>query len=892
MKHAERILHIPNRIGPDIKFGVERCPAYPVQDDFVLLNARVWPEAGGYDVFVEWTVNDKEMEPVKGVHVNDYADKMHYYRFELGRFKEGDLIKYRIKVKNEDDTLSSREFSFKVYNIYQAERLDSVEPVIGGLKLQFSVSGNGTFSPLYLSFDSGNLKISITEVRDLNDCSSEAVFSQQDDRTYIYQDKVSGRKAVIDRELSKFYIKDEIDAIILESYDDLLGFFSFIGGSDGQIHSLKLNFKVNNNDYCGFGEKFDSLNQKGLKPKAYVFNKPGSQEEKTYMPIPFFFTEKGYGMFVDTSYQVDFELATKRNDLLEITARTNIYKPCLDLYIFFGQPKGIIQKFLGITGVPKMPPKWVFGPWISSNGWNTQKETLMQIDLMNKHKIPATVVVIEAWSDENTFYLFNDSVYKTVEGGEALKYEDLEYSDDCKWPDLKGMVDYMHENNLRLVLWQIPVIKHKSNPTIVQHMSDRRYVIDNKLCVTYSDGTPYEINYDWFTGSMLPDFTNPETRKWWMKKRRYLTEDLGVDGFKTDGGEFIFDDDVVFYNGEDGAQMRNKYPQYYISTYHEFMKDEMITFSRAGSTGSQNYPIYWTGDQCSTFEEFRSVIRAILSINISGNPFCGFDLGGFIHEIPTPELFIREAQFAVFSPVMQFHSETRPGENNDRSPWNMVDRTGDKRVLDIYRKLATVRMNSIPYIYNEARHVSQNCEPLLRPLFIDNPEDSNVFNIEFEYMFGRSLLVAPVTEEGVWQRNVYLPKGEWVDFWNGNIYEGNRYIRYICDLDSIPVFIKKGSIIPLNLNSNFEIGGYIDNSLDTYENLCFITTGKFENEFEYCDDIGNRVIFCNSEGKLEVNISGSVDRIYLMSNQELDGCINQYTKITNTKCYNIYEVQI
>lgn len=116
----------------------------------------------------------------------------------------------------------------------------------------------------------------------------------------------------------------------------------------------------------------------------------------------------------------------------------------------------------------------------------------------------------------------------------------------------------------------------------------------------------------------------------------------------------------------------------------------------------------------------------------------------------------------------------------------MVDRTGDKRVLDIYRKLATVRMNSIPYIYNEARHVSQNCEPLMRPLFIDNPEDSNVFNIEFEYMFGRSLLVAPVTEEGVWQRNVYLPKGEWIDFWNGNIYEGNRYIRYICDLDSIP----------------------------------------------------------------------------------------------------------
>ncbi len=886
MQRAESIHHIPNKVGPDVKLGQERAPSYPVQGDFVLVNAIIKPESGGYETYVEWTVNGQAMQPVKGMYINDYADNIRYYRFELGMFNEGDLVKYRIKADNEDDTVSSREFSFKVYNKYMAEGLDSVEPVSGGLKLQFSGKGNCTFPLLYLCFENGNLKITITSSCDFENNSSAVVSSRQGDKTYVCQDKVSGKKAVIDCNASKIYIKDENDNTLLESYGGPVGFLSFIGSSDGQIHSLELNFKVSSNDYFGFGEKFDSLNQKGLKPKTYVFNQPCNQNEKTYIPIPFFFTEKSYGMFVDTSYQVDFELAADRHDLLKISSRTNPDKPCLDLYVFFGQPKGILQKFLGVTGAPKLPQKWVFGPWISSNGWNTQKETMRQIALMNKHEIPSTVVVLEAWSDEHTFYLFNDSVYETVDGGEALRYKDLRFSDDGRWPDPKGMADYMHENNLKLVLWQIPVIKHKSNPTLVQHMSDRRYAIDEKLCITYSDGTPYVINYDWFSGSMMPDFTNPATRKWWAQKRKYLVEDIGVDGFKTDGGEFIFDDDVVFYNGEDGAQVRNKYPEYYISTYHEYMK-EVVTFSRAGSTRSQRYPIYWSGDQGSTFREFRSLIRASLSINISGNPFCGLDLAGFSGEIPTPELFIRGAQFAAFSPVMQFHSES----SNDRSPWNMAERTGEKRILDIYRKLARVRMNCIPYIYNEARNVSQNSEPFMRPLFIDNPEDSNAYGSEFEYMFGRSLLVAPITEEGIWQRDIYLPKGEWIDFWNGNVYEGNSSMRYTCSLDIIPVFMKRGSIIPLNLNNDFEIGGRINNDLNTYENLCFIMTGRLESGFEFCDDIGNRVLFIDNKGRLEINMPGTTGRIYLLSDKELDGYTRQSTKIINGTCYCIYEIK-
>ncbi|MBC8059545.1 MAG: glycoside hydrolase family 31 protein [Clostridiaceae bacterium] len=385
------------------------------------------------------------------------------------------------------------------------------------------------------------------------------------------------------------------------------------------------------------------------------------------------------------------------------------------------------------------------------------------------------------------------------------------------------------------------------------------------------DGSPYRITDNWFCNSLLPDFSNPEAKSWWIKKRGYLVEDLGVDGFKTDGSEFIYLDDLRFFNGKSGDEMRNKYPIEFISAFHEFIGRDKITFSRAGFTGAQKYPLYWAGDQASTFSELRSVLNAGLSVNLSGNPFWGFDIAGFWGTMPGYELYARSTELAAFCPVMQYHSAPPDdSKNNDRTPWNVSEWNNDIRILETYRKYANIRMNILPYIYQEAQFITKNCEPLMRHLIVDYPSDERVYDIDDEYLFGRSLLIAPVINEGSRIRSIYLPEGEWVDFWDGTIYQGKRDIEYSCDIDKIPVFIKNNSVIPMNLNEKFEIGGHIGNEINKYQKLCFVVTGQIQGEYEYSDDLGNSIILYNDLNGINVKISGSIEQIHIIMTQDFN----------------------
>ncbi|GAF91306.1 unnamed protein product, partial [marine sediment metagenome] len=273
------------------------------------------------------------------------------------------------------------------------------------------------------------------------------------------------------------------------------------------------------------------------------------------------------------------------------------------------------------------------------------------------------------------------------------------------------------------------------------------------------------------------DFTNPEACNWWFGKRRYLLEDLGFDGFKTDGGEVIFGDGIKFYNGSTGMEMHNSFPNLYVKSYHDFVKKHKgrgLTFSRSGYAGAQNSPIHWAGDERSTWDAFKVSLNAGLSAGISGIPFWSWDLAGFHGDIPTAELYIRSAQMAALCPVMQYHAETKGEFNQDRTPWNIADRTCEPRVMKIYKKYADLRMNILPYIYNEAAFCSQTGIPLMRAMFIEYPDDSNCRHICDQYMLGGSLLVAPVTDQGSRKRELYLPKGNWRNLFDGKVKEGGK----------------------------------------------------------------------------------------------------------------------
>jgi alpha-glucosidase (family GH31 glycosyl hydrolase) len=317
--------------------------------------------------------------------------------------------------------------------------------------------------------------------------------------------------------------------------------------------------------------------------------------------------------------------------------------------------------------------------------------------------------------------------------------------------------------------------------------------------------------------------------------------------------------------------MRNRYPLVYISSYYDFtqryVEDGGVTFSRAGYTGIQKTPLVWAGDERSTFEAFRASIRAGLSSGMSGIPFWGWDLAGFHGDIPSAELFIRAAQMAAFCPVMQYHAETKGQFNQDRTPWNIAQRTGERSAIDIYRKYADIRMNLLPYIYHQAMITARTGIPLMRSMFLERPEEKCCILMDDQYFFGENLLVAPITREGQSSRYVYLPSGSWLDFFNFKRYEGGRSLKMSVSMDEIPVFIRENSVIPLNLDAALEIGSHVGIDLKQYDHLCFIlfATGVLEDTF--LDDAGNRITFkaaCH-DGFMDIHVESELEKdIYLI----------------------------
>ena len=626
----------------------------------------------------------------------------------------------------------------------------------------------------------------------------------------------------------------------------------------GGVHNIRLSLELPGSSVYGLGEKFDAVNQAGKKPLNYVVEQFSNQQDKTYLPIPFLFTDFGVSFLQRTTYPSSFDFTNQSEDgwigfnLFSVCPRSG------DLYeatIHTGTPAELLRAYTGETGKAVLPPKWAFGPWMSSNGWNTQKEALEQIQSMNETAIPATVMVLEAWSDEETFYIWNDARYTPRKDGGAVHYRDFSFPEGGKWPDPKAFCETLQDNGVKLILWQIPVIKYEASPHGVQLDLDWEYAQENGLCLKNADGASYRITEMWFGNSLIPDFTNPKTRQWWLNCRRYLVEELGVAGFKTDGGEFLFDPDAYFADGRRVAEAHNDFPNLYEETYHELLRGSGgVTFSRAGYTGAQRYPIHWAGDQVSNFSELKAQLTAGLSLGLSGVPFWGFDIGGFAGNFPTTELYLRSAAFGAFAPVMQFHSEPRGGQyymvqrnhwNNDRSPWNMAAANQDDTIVPVYRLFANLRMNLLPYIWREAQHCSETSRPMMAHLIYDYSGDIAVRNIEDEYLFGRDLLVAPVITEGTPGREVYLPDGVWYDLWTGKKHGGKHRIYYPCPIDRIPVFVREGAAIPVNMNRSLCMGsqsrdGAVSNNLERYENLCFLLFGA-GGECRFRDELGNDV---------------------------------------------------
>lgn len=551
----------------------------------------------------------------------------------------------------------------------------------------------------------------------------------------------------------------------------------------------------------GLGEKFDSVNQKGKTVETQVIEKFCNQGNISYCVTPFFITDSGLGIYIKTGKKTVISLQDEI--ICEIPKEAEVT-------VFTGSIGEIIQDYVGLFQKPKLPPRYAFGIWVSANHWNCEADVDRLLAELEEYRFPASVIVLEAWSDEATFYIWNGAEYKPEKSKEGFSYEDFDFRNSPYWKDPKGMIKKLHEKGKKLVLWQIPVFKGmEPDRTSEQLDLDKEYAIEHGLAVLNKDGTLYEIpEGNWFEGSYIPDFTNEKTREFWFRKRQYLT-DIGVDGFKTDGGEFIYSKDVLFSDGTDGEEGKNQYCQDYINAYSHFITEDQVLFSRAGYAGASGTPILWAGDHQSTNDELKNVLRAALSSAMSGILFWSFDIGGFAGSLPSLDLYRRSTQMAVFTPVMQWHSEPDGGQfrelmpgaegNNERSPWNIAMAYNKPEFIEEMRYWHMLREALLPYIYESAQTAVRESRPMMRPLVFDYQADRAVTDIEDEYLFGDSLLVAPFMEEDQTSRKVYLPEGKWHDLFTGRCYEGKKW--HESDRKSrLPVYIKADATIPVDHN--------------------------------------------------------------------------------------------
>ncbi|MHB1393047.1 MAG: glycoside hydrolase family 31 protein [Clostridia bacterium] len=845
---ALKIIHAPlGTSDPYYSAQHERVPRLPCEGEPVTINAEVLPFYGDYSVWLEYSINGESINKVN-MNRTTMDNKAEYYSTEIGSYQCGDDISYRINVIADEKHMHSESFSYRTARWFEGR------DILGAKALEDNII-------IYFKADEQSGIVPVLTIKAVDNAFIlEFVFDKGSEKT----------KGICfgTFHLGGLDIKIEADGIqlndsqlkktVAETKDNIISFL--YNGEDIIMARLNLSARPEEK-FFGMGERYSAMEYRGLKLDNYVFNQYRDQGIKTYMPCPFYISSAGYGVYLDTkAYSVfDFCCSDPGKTSVEGYCSNGSYS----VQLFIGSPKDILASYMRRTGLPELPPIWAFGPWMSSNNWDSQKEVLYQLEMTKKHLIPATVLVIEQWSDEATFYIFNDAKYQLKDGLERFCEKEFEFAQWGRWYDPRAMVDELHDEGIKVLLWQMPFEKYMGGIAHPQRDEDERSMVEKEYYVKNKDGTPYRIPYGWFAGSLVPDFTSIDARRWWLDKRRYLLEDIGVDGFKTDGGECILGDELIFSDGSTGRTMHNRYVLDYIGAYYDYVKEfkeEGITFSRAGYSGAQRMPIHWAGDERSTWEAFRASIRAGLSAGLSGIIFWGWDLGGFHGDTPTAELYIRSAQMAAFCPVMQYHAETKGEFNRDRTPWNIADRTGDMRALTIYRDYSILRMNILPYIYSEAVKCAQTYEPLMRAMFYDFPDDNECKDINMQYMFGRSMLVAPVVEEGKTLKRVYLPEGRWYGLFDNKLYDKAGYCNIETPIGKTPVFVKENSIIPLNLDSSLQLFGDVGNEVRSFRNLCFDI--RLKDEITEGFDFGGA-------GKVEIGVKrlGNIITARVLSSQ-------------------------
>ena len=527
--------------------------------------------------------------------------------------------------------------------------------------------------------------------------------------------------------------------------------FNFIKRGSDNSRSINPVLMLSPNERIyGCGESFTSLNKVGQKVQISVVDPQGPETDGMYKPVPFYFSNRGYGIFMHTSAPTTADFGASYIG----AQRLFMGDETMDFFIFFGEPKDVLNAYTDVTGKSPMLPLWTFGTWMSRITYFSQEEGLDIARKLRANKIPSDVIHFDT-------------------GWFGVDWQcDYEFAKD-RFKDPVAMLKSMKKDGFHTCLWQLPYFTPKNRYF--------RELVDGGMAVHNGNGT---LSYE----DAVLDLSNPKTVAWYQGKIANLIKQ-GVSAIKCDFGEAA-PYDGIYASGITGFYEHNLYPLRYNKALWQAVRDntpdhEGVIWARSAWAGSQRYPLHWGGDAATN--EIGSVgmlgdLRGGLSFGLSGFSFWSHDMGGFVTKSPD-DLYRRWLPFGFLS------SHTRAHGAPPTEPW-LISESFTKA----FRQSAEMKYKLMPYVYAQAKDCSERGLPMVRALLVEFPDDPGAWFVEDEYMFGSQILVAPMLETGK-SRTVYLPRGKWIDYQTGKVYEGGYQTIPTAEIPCV-ILVKDGSLIP------------------------------------------------------------------------------------------------
>ncbi|WP_099469706.1 alpha-xylosidase [Konateibacter massiliensis] len=549
--------------------------------------------------------------------------------------------------------------------------------------------------------------------------------------------------------------------------------FAYDKGKDNAYMRQQLGLSVGELIY-GLGERFTPFVKNGQS--VSIWNEDGgTSTEQSYKNIPFYLSNRGYGVFVNHPELVEFEVATEQVAKVEFS----VAGESLDYFVIDGPSmKEVLKRYTSLTGKPSLPAQWTFGLWLSTSFTTDydEKTVMSFIDGMLERDIPLSVFHFDCcWMRE---FHWTDFIW-----------------DERVFPDPKGMLRRIKEKGIKICVWINSYIGQES--ALFAEGMEKGYFLKR------ANGDVWQWDM-WQPGLAIVDFTNPEACRWYQDKLEMLL-DMGVDCFKTDFGERI-PVDAVYHNGADPVKMHNYYTYLYNKAVYEVLekkrgKEEAVLFARSATVGGQKFPVHWGGDCWSDYESMEESLRGGLSLTSSGFGFWSHDIGGFESK-STPDVYKRWAAFGLLSTHSRLH-----GSTSYRVPWAY-----DEEAVDVVRFFTKLKLKLLPYFYSQAVYTAETGIPMMRSMALEFDKDRNCQYLDKQYMLGDSLLAAPIfNENGI--AEYYLPKGSWTNYLTGEKAEGGTWRKESHGYLSVPLWVRENSIIPIGFRTP-DVNYSFDNNLE------------------------------------------------------------------------------